>query len=72
MTPWLDPRGGQGSWEPTPQHRSSVTDLAVFLIACGIGTVIFLGVLVVGRAAVCAANDQALVYCPGYVAEVAE
>lgn len=65
---WTDPRHrGAGIWQHTPRHRPMVTDLLVAAVACVLGAVLFIGLLVAGRAGLCHVYDNALSYCPGFV-----
>jgi hypothetical protein len=65
---WADLRqGGAGSWRHTAPHASTVRLTVTTFLACLIGTTLFLGLVVAGRAAMCATHSNKLSYCPGYV-----
>jgi hypothetical protein len=70
--PWFDPRhNGRGHWEPTPKpdRVAEAVDLIVFVLFLTIALTVFLGVVALGRAAMCSAYDNGLRYCPGYSAD---
>lgn len=51
-----------GAWA-SPDGR---TPVALVLLTCAAGAVLFLAVLLVAQAGMCAAHDQSLRYCEGY------
>jgi hypothetical protein len=59
--------------DPTAKGRlrddTGTAGLAIFLFACTAGALLWLAVLAGGQQAMCAIHDDALRYCPGYVAE---
>lgn len=69
---WADPRqGGAGTWQHIAPHASTIRLSLTAFLACLIGMTLFLGLVVLGRAAMCATHktsdgSPAISYCAGY------